>query len=104
MYGVVELCRTSASWEVRVLSQIVARDAQSVTGRNLLNIGLEYKLDPWSMPVERFKIEDVRKPPPTVDEWRFDLLQHLLTQRNDMQICGEDPEEIISLIDSLCRT
>ena len=53
--GFFRKLQSSASWEVRVLSQIVARDAQSVTDRNLLHIKKEYCLDPWSMTVGAFK-------------------------------------------------
>ena len=79
--GFFQNLRRSASWEVRLLSQIVSRDAQSVTGKNLLNIKVDYKLDPWCMSVERFKLADVRKPTPAMDEWRTGLLQKLLGQR-----------------------
>ena len=102
--GFFKNLQRSASWEVRLLSQIVARDAQSVTGRNLLNISNEYCLDPWSTPVGSFKLRDVRKPIPTMDEWRLGLLSQLLNQRKDMDNCGEDIGEISNLIDSLCSS
>ena len=94
----------SASKEVRVLSQIVARDAQSSTGRNVINIRSEYDLDPWSWSVNRFKMKDVRKPVPLVDIWRIGLLEQLLAQRQEMDICGDDPEDTSKLIDSLCSS
>ena len=94
----------SASREVRLLKEIVARDAQSVTGRNILNIKAEYDLDPWSWSLQRFKLKDVRKPVPVADEWRIGLLRKLLAQRREMETCGEDPLEISNLIDSLCSS
>ena len=100
--GFFRKLQTSASWEVRVLSQIVARDAQSVTGRNVLHIKKKYCLDPWSMTVGAFKAKDVRKPVPDLDEWRVGFLRQLLSQRSEMDTCGEDIEEITSLIDSMC--
>ena len=92
------------SWEVRLLSQIVARDAQSVTGRNLRNIKEEYSLDPWAISVGYVKMKDVRKPIPTMDEWRIGLLRQLLHSRTDMDNCGEDIDDITNLIDSLCSS
>ena len=84
-----------------MLKEIVARDAQSVTGRNILNIKAEYDLDPWSWSLQRFKLKDVRKPVPVADEWRIGLLRKLLAQRREMETCGEDPLEISNLMDSL---
>ena len=94
----------SASREVRLLKEIVARDAQSVTGRNILNIKAEYDLDPWSWSLQRFKLKDVRKPVPVADEWRIGLLRKLLAQQQEMETCGEDPLEISNLIYSLCSS
>ena len=87
-----------------LLKEIVARDAQYVTGRNILNIKAEYDLDPWSWSLQRFKLKDVRKPVPVADEWRIGLLRKLLAQRREMETCGEDPLEISNLIDSLCSS
>ena len=94
----------SASREVRLLKEIVARDAQSGTGRNILNIKAEYDLDPWPWSVQRFKQKDVRKPVPVADEWRIGLLKQLLVQRQEMVTFGDGPQEISKLIDSLCSS
>ena len=87
-----------------VLTQIVTMDAQSVTGRNLLHIKQDYCLDPWSVTVGAFKVKDVRKPVPDLDEWRVGFLRQLLKQRAGMDTCGEEIGEISSLIDSLCSS
>ena len=102
--GYFQKLRDSASKEVRVLSQIVARDAQAVTGRNLLNIQGEYNLDPWSRSVSSFKMRDVRNSIPEADNWRPELLNKLLIQRYEMNIGGEDFSEVTKLIDSLCSS
>ena len=94
--------RESASWEVRLLSEIVARDAQSVTGRNLLNIEAEFKINPWSRNVQSFKLVDIRNPLPEVDDWRVAVLGNLLQRRREMDACGENSSEVSSLIHSLC--
>ena len=46
---------SSSSKEVRILSQIVARNAQSVTGWTLLHIKSTFKLNPWVDPIDMFK-------------------------------------------------
>ena len=40
--------RKSVSKETRVMSQIVAADIRSVTGRNCLNLNLDFDLHTWS--------------------------------------------------------
>ena len=100
----VKKTRSSCSKEVRILSEIVARAAQTVTGRNLLNIEHEYLLNPWIEPVKMFKEVNVKRATPTIDEWRIGLLKQLLYKRQEMDICGENVEDITSLIDSLCSS
>ena len=39
--------RKSVSKETRVMSQIAAADIRSVTGRNCLNLSMEFDLHPW---------------------------------------------------------
>ena len=92
----------SASLEMRLLYQTVARHAHSVTGRSLGNNQDEYILDTWN--VEALKNRDVRKPIPTIDEWRIGLLAQLLDLRKEMEKCGDNIDEISRMIDSLCGT
>ena len=50
--GFVGFCTrmsNSASWEVQILSEVVGRDASSVTGRNIINIREEFDIDPRGM-------------------------------------------------------
>ena len=86
------------------MSQIVARNAQSVTGKNLLHIESTFKLNPWVDTIDMFKEKCLRKEIPLVDEWRIELLKKLLDQRWDMVVCGEEVEEISVLIISLCSS
>ena len=102
--GYFQKLKGSASKEVRILSEIVARDAQSVTGRNLQKIKQEYSLDPWSSPVSSFKQTDVSQPIPETDSWRIEFLGKLLAQRIEMELCDDDSTETSKLIDSLCST
>ena len=75
-----------------------------MTGRNLRTIQNEYSLDPWKVPVQVFKKKDVRKPIPTIDEWRIGMFAQLLDQRMEMDTSGENVDEISKLIDSLCSS
>ena len=84
--GYFRKLRDSASKEVRVLCQIVARDAQAATGRNLLKIQEEYDLDPWSSSVSSFKMKDIRNPIPEADAWRTELLKKLLLQKYEIVV------------------
>ena len=102
--GYVRKMFKSSSKEVRVLSQILARNAQSVTGKNLLHIQLEFHYDPWIHPLGQFKSMDIRRAIPTSDKWRPRSFDQLLAQRWELDICGEELEEVSSLIDSLSST
>ena len=84
---------------MRVLSHIVDRDPQSITGRKLCNIKLEYGLDIWSESVGSFRLKVVRMPIPDIDDWSIDLLRKLLEERKDMDTCGDDTKDISKLID-----
>ena len=92
----------SDSPEIRILANLVARDAGSVTGSNLLKIEEEFRLDPWASTsaelASRYKCYVV----PAEDEWRLPLLIKLLDQRREMYVCEEKTKSISELIDSLC--
>ena len=81
---------------------MVACDARSVTGSNLLRIEEEFRLDPWASNsaqlAERYKCYGV----PAEDEWRLPLLVKLLDQRREMFVCEERTKSNSELIDSLC--
>ena len=47
--------RNSACKEVQVLSRLLARDMQSVTGKNLQFISEISGLNPWTVPIRRLK-------------------------------------------------
>ena len=77
---------------------------RSVTGVNLVHLVDEFGLDPWTQSVDKFKSEYKGYMVPEVDRWRLPLLQQLLAQHRDMEICGENVDCIAGLIDSLCRS
>ena len=69
--GFTKKLMNSDSPEIRILANLVARDAGSVTGSNLLRIEEEFGLDPWASNfaqlADRYKCYGV----PPEDEWRL---------------------------------
>ena len=56
--------KTSASWEVRIISEVVSRDG-SVTGKNIINMRQEFKIDPRRMTSKelRMRFRGAEMPP-----------------------------------------
>ena len=94
----------SDSPEVKILANIVARDPNSVTGKNLWNLEQEFYLDPWLATPSMLKSVYRQYLVPTNDEWRPPLLMKLLGQRRVLLACGEDTGSISENIDSLCSS
>ena len=94
----------SNSPEIRMLANLVAQDAGSVTGSNLMNIENEFGTDPWSTTSAQLAEKYSCYAVPAEDEWRLPLLVKLLDQRRDMSACEENTKSISELIDSLCHT
>ena len=100
--GFIKKLINSESPEIRILANVVGRDAGSVTDSNLLKIEEVFRLDPWASNdaqlADRYKYYDV----PAEDEWRVPLLVKLLDQRREMSVCEEKTKSVSELIDSLC--
>ena len=92
----------SVSTEVRLMSRIAAADIRSGTGMNVFNMKKEFKLNPWLATSDLFKKSYKQYEVPEVDSWRLPLLTSLLTERQEMDVCGDSTEIISGLIDSLC--
>ena len=92
----------SASPEIRLLANLVGRDAGAVTGQNLANIENEFGLDPWvsssAQLAEKYTLYSV----PDEDKWRAPLLVKLLEQKSEMIVMKESTKTISEVIDSLC--
>ena len=91
--------------EVAVVARMVGRNASTTTGLNLLNLGLETRLNPWTDKVSSFKnyfcqTEGV----PEMDRWRIPLLSKYLRIRKEQSVCLENTDYIDSLITSLCTS
>ena len=98
--------RRSACHEVQVLSRFLARDVQSVTGKNLQYIQEATGLSPWTTSKRRLRdalvageLADV----PPQDRWRLPYLNSLLSQRREaINLALEEEDKRLSkLIDSL---
>ena len=84
------------------MSKIAASDIRSVTSRNVFNIKNEFNFNPWlatsGLVQKSYKYYKV----PEADNWRLPLLTSLLTERQEMDACGDSTEIISGLIDSPC--
>ena len=98
--------RCSASKEVRILSRYVARDIQSVTGKNLHLLRDLTSLNPLSASIPKLReaialAELVEVP--IQDRWRLPYLCSLLNQRGEVHYQAMEAEEcaLTDLINSL---
>ena len=76
----------SASPEVQVLSRYLARDVQSVTGRNLRLVQETPNSDPWTTSTNKLRralISSEMVEVPIIDRWRMHYLRSLLSQRRE---------------------
>ena len=92
----------SESPEIRLLANLVGRDAGAVTGQNLANIEHEFGLDPWVSSTAQLAQKYILYSVPDEDKWRAPLLVKLLEQKSEMKIMKENTKTISEVIDSLC--
>ena len=106
--GFFSSLRSSASYEVQVLSRYLARDIQSVTGKNLRFLHDLSHLDPWSTSKGKLRgaltLAEVVEVP-IRDRWRLPYLSSLLAQRRRAYELVLEAETSIldDLINSLVR-
>ena len=94
----------SPSGEVRLLANIVGRDCQSNTYKNLRYIQQLSGLDPWVFSSYRIKSALPVKMVPESEMWRINFLTKLIQIRDDKYTCVENSQSLCSMIDSLCNT
>ena len=92
----------SSSKEVCLLANIVSRDCQSVTARNLQLIQNAAGCSPWDYSKNRIKSQLKKIPVPENDEWRLSLLLKLLEKRRIDENLLHDTETLTMMINSLC--
>ena len=98
--------RSSASHEVQVLCRYLARDVQSVTGKNLQLVKGISNLDPWTCSHGKLKaalITAEMVEVPQQDRWRLPYLCSLLAQRREAHGSAMEADEkrLDELIESL---
>ena len=92
--------RTSTSREVATLANLMGRDVQTTTGKNIRLIEERSGLSVWSTGQEKLKEAIAENEIVTVDEadkWRIPLLQ-----KQELSYLGADLDETNDLINSLC--
>ena len=97
--------RTSTSREVATLANLMGRDVQTTTGKNIRLIEERSGLSVWSTGQEKLKEAIAENEIVTVDEadkWRIPLLGKLLGQKQELNYLGADLDETNDLINSLC--
>ena len=100
--------RSSASYEVQVLSRLLARDIQSVTGKNLTLLKELSNLNPWvtkQCQLRNALIAAEMVEVPLVDQWRLSYLLSLLSQKTQAHslVLEEQESRLEELINSLVR-
>ena len=86
------------------MKTIAAADIRSVVGKNVSKLKEEFDLDPWRHSSRVYQKKYTYYEVPEVDKWRLTLLSQLLATRNEMEVCGEDTETIVGLVESLCSS
>ena len=96
--GFFQKLLSSESPEIRMLADLVGRDAGSVTGSNLINLEEEFGLDPWSSSSSQLAAQYSCYVVPAADGWRLPLLVKLLEKKRDMETMNEKTKTISDLI------
>ena len=95
---------TSPSREIKLLANIVSRDPNSVTAKNIKYIKELTDLSVWDFSSWRIKEELPVKTVPEGEEWRLGLLRKLMDLRRCKNVCVEDSKKISAMLESLCDT
>ena len=90
---------------MRVIAELAASDASSVTGSNILNLK---KLFPniLHMPYTEARLAMLSKRAeiPVQDQWRIGCLRVFLERRQQLEYRLEDTKELDMILKSLCIT
>ena len=94
----------SSSKEVSLLANIVSRDVQSVTSRNIELVTNESGCSPWDYSSMRVKAGLKKTPVPENNEWRMSLLMKMLEHRRTEERKLANTDRLTEMINSLCDT
>ena len=97
---------TSPSPEVQVAALLAARDRRSSVGSNLVLLGEETGLDPWTCSWAQLRaglLQAEEVPVPVEDAWRIPYVRRLLEERLQHYYRGNTEEEqrVQGLLDSI---
>ena len=92
--GFLNRMKTSASWEVQIISEVVSRDAGSVTGKNIINMRQEFKIDPRRMTSKELRMRYRGAEMPPGESWKLELLREMLEDRQKRLEDGEEGEDL----------
>ena len=92
--GFLNRMRSSASWEVQIMVEVMSRDAGSVTGRNVLNMREEFSKDPREITPRQLREVYQGAEVPPGEEWRLIQLREMLEERQERLEAGEEGEDI----------
>ena len=106
--GFFHSLRSSPSQEVRILVNMVGRNMQSCTGKNLSFIKKETGLDVWSSSSKQVRVALEKGTKlavvPVQDQWRIPLLAKLLAERGEKYYLCENFDILTEQIESLCMS
>ena len=94
----------SSSKEVSFLANIVSRDCQSVTARNIKLVDKAAGRSPWDYSTVRIKAGLEKLPVPENNDWRFPLLLKMLEYRRSEENQLHNTDNLTQMIDSLCAS
>jgi hypothetical protein len=92
--GFLNRLKNSASWEVRILSEVETREAGSVTGRNVINIRGEFGRNPRMMTPKELRELYQGVEVPLGEGWRLALMRDMLEEWQDRMEAGEEGNEM----------
>ena len=102
--GFVQNLLSSPSKEVRLLMNIVSREPQSVTSKNISYVEQLTLRNPCQYSAAIIKRRLPSKQVPDDQKWRLGLITKLMEMRNQEYLLAEDSTRLSAWIDSLCST
>ena len=92
----------SSSKEVALLANIVSRDAQSVTAKNIQVIEKASGRSPWDYSAMRIKSDLKKVPVPENNSWIMSRLTKMLAHRKAEENMLRPTDRLTEMINSLC--
>ena len=94
----------SASDEVKVLFNIMRKDIQSNTGKNMNWIQNQTGLNPSKVNARVMRNHKMIEDIPEADVWRIPMLDKLLRKKRELETLLLNTDEVEHLINGVCST